>query len=186
MIQTKAYPSYASYYWGFGHSLYESMPSGNSPNPNSIESQNYSFTIPATMTSAAMTSATSLGAIGVSIKGSLLYNNSAAPPDSLSNELATMDRGNGHPDASGNYHHHTEPLKITDNDSKIVGVIRDGFPLLGRKDTDGTTPSDLDACNGHTKAVSHSSLGTIYHYHITSGDPYFIGCYRGTAGTYSN
>ena len=64
----------------------------------------------------------------------------------------------------------------------VIGVLLDGFPVYGTIDTNGATPSDLDACNGHVGATPHFPQG-IYHYHVTSAPPYISGCFRGTPGT---
>lgn len=65
--------------------------------------------------------------------------------------------------------------------------MRDGFPVYGPKDSDGTTPT-LDSNGGHTGTTVDSTTA-VYHYHVnlqTSGSnsAYFItsGNYAGTAG----
>ncbi len=184
VFKTKDLPPFKSYYYGSSHSQYEALPSGNHGNPNKIQEQSVTLTIPSSPTVAGATTATGLGAIGITVKGTLLYNNQAAPGDTLANELATMDQSNGHPTNIGQYHHHTEPTKLTNNDAALVGVLLDGFPVYGRKDEDGTYPSNLDASNGHTHATTLFPDG-IYHYHITTSDPYIAGSYKGKPGTTS-
>lgn len=66
--------------------------------------------------------------------------------------------------------------------SVFIGVLLDGFPVYGTQDSDGSTPSDLDTCNGHTRATPDFPAG-IYHYHVTSAPPYISGCFYGSAGT---
>ncbi len=134
-------PPYKTAYWtnsGTTAAYYEStMPTGNAVNPNKISSQNNTITMPLSPTVNTSTTASSMGSIGINVLGVVLYNNAAAPGDSLTTELATMDRGYGHPTNTGSYHNHTEPCKITNNDSNLVGVMMDGFPVIGQKDADG-------------------------------------------------
>jgi hypothetical protein len=181
-------PPYKSSYYATTSANYEStMPTGNAVNPNKISAQNNTITMPLSPTVNTTTTASSMGPIGVNVVGVVLYNNAAAPGDSLTTELATMDRGYGHPTNTGSYHNHTEPCKITNNDSNLVGVMMDGFPVIGQKDADGTTPTDLDAAHGHsTKALSAALVAggaPTYHYHITATDPYILSVFRGTPGT---
>lgn len=184
-------PPYKSAYWtnsGTTAAYYEStMPTGNAVNPNKISSQNNTITMPLAPTVNSTTTASSMGPIGVNVLGVVLYNNAVALGDSLTIELATMDRGYGHPTNTGSYHNHTEPCKISNNDSNLVGVMMDGFPVIGQKDADGTTPTDLDAAHGHsTKALSAALIAggaPTYHYHITASDPYILSVFRGTPGT---
>lgn len=56
------------------------------------------------------------------------------------------------------------------------------FPVYGPIHADGSTPTGLDSCNGHTSATPEFASG-IYHYHTTTAVPYISGCFRGTAGT---
>lgn len=184
VITTKDLPPHASYYYGSGHSLYEALPSGKTANPNSIQEQNIVLTIPLNPTVSSSTTDSSLGAVGVAINSVAIFNNQAAPGDTLADEIKTFDGGNGHPQNSGMYHYHIEPTKITSDDSKLIGVLLDGFPVYGKKDEDGSTPSDLDAAHGHTHATSHFPAG-LYHYHVTDTDPYIVEKYRGTPGTVS-
>jgi hypothetical protein len=90
-------PPYKSAYWtnsGTTAAYYEStMPTGNAVNPNKISSQNNTITMPLAPTVNTTTTASSMGPIGINVLGVVLYNNAAAPGDSLTTELATMDRG---------------------------------------------------------------------------------------------
>ena len=53
----------------------------------------------------------------------------------------------------------------------------DGRGLYGVYESNGTSPSNLDACNGH-KAVTPDSGGVdVYHYHVTNTAPFSIGCF---------
>jgi hypothetical protein len=63
------------------------------------------------------------------------------------------------------YHYHSEPYSISYNDSNFIGVFRDGYPLYGRKDMDGSTPT-VDAYGGHTTVTADSPSTPVYHYHL--------------------
>jgi len=121
----------------------------------------------------------SLGAIGVTKNGVVLYNASdGRGEDALAREI--VDTFGGHP-AKTDYHYHYIPFRLDqetldDGHSGIVGYINDGFPIYGYNGVEGKEMSneDLDECHGH----AHGTLG--YHYHATIEYPYTVGCYRGT------
>lgn len=167
VFKTNDVPEHKSAYFPEDDSRYTaSMPSGRSVNPNEISEQSYTFKIPVTPTSGA-NQATSGDAIGVAIDGVVFYNNQAASPDTLANEVATLDTANAHPTNTGSYHYHIEPTEITDDDTKLIGVLLDGYPVFGKKCPDTNTyPSDLDTNNGHTADTGITGLGNIYHYHL--------------------
>lgn len=143
-----------------------------SKNPNTISSQSITMYVPKTPTYKSSghdsTTGSGLDCIGVTTYGVCIFNNQAAPGDSLATEFATMDNGDGHPQSSGKYHHHTEPYYLTDDDDKLIGVMLDGYPVYGKKKQNGTYPT----LNATTHAVSctttHFSSGT-YCYHVTNG-----------------
>ena len=74
------------------------------------------------------------------------------------------------------------------------GVPRDGHPIYGRRDADGSLPS-LDSTGGHTGLTPDSLDAAIYHYHAnlqtssgagTAGQQQWFlttGAYRGTPGS---
>ncbi|MFX6288843.1 YHYH protein, partial [Acinetobacter baumannii] len=70
--------------------------------------------------------------------------------------------------------------------SALLGFLLDGFPVYGPTENGVTvTNSNLDALHGHSHATTEYPNG-IYHYHITSTDPYINGSgFYGTAGTVS-
>ena len=149
------------------------------PNPGTPAARNYSFTIPVAPTVAATPTCVSLGAIGVTLNGVVLYNAvDARGADAVANEI--VDVYGGHP-AMSDYHYHFVPERLdaaplSDGHSGLVGYLRDGFGLYGYKGVGGVelTNADLDECHGHT----HAPIG--YHYHATIEYPYTIGCYKGT------
>jgi hypothetical protein len=184
-------PDYKTPYFGASSLCYQSFSAGGRhTNPNTIVAQSISMTIPYTAVDDATPDSTGLGVIGLSANGVSLYNNAAAPGDDIYDEVATFDACEGHPDSFSRYHYHIEPPAISSSDYNFVGVMRDGYPVYGMKDSDGTTPSNLDAYGGHTGVTVDSGGASVYHYHVhteTSGtdSANFIsaGYFRGTKGT---
>jgi hypothetical protein len=149
---------------------------------------------------------TTLGQIGVMISGAQLFNDYEDPQLSVvavdDNKRVTpvggayfMDSCNGHPLQSGaDYHYHGVPYCITDTldvageHSRILGFVRDGFPVYGPQNTDGKklTNGDLDECSGHVGPTPEFP-GGIYHYHLTDdAAPYSLNCYHGVVAAGSN
>ena len=189
VIETDSIPDYKSYYFGSSSANYDASTTPDNPNPNRIIAQGYTLTIPYLPAKKTSSSTTPMGPIGVAVNGVVIYNNQAAPGDSIMNEVETFDTLTGHPTNTGSYHYHIEPTSITNNDSALVGVMLDGFPIYGKKDSDGTTASGLDNCNGHIGVTADFPEG-IYHYHITLDttlSAYFINgngaCNFGTMGS---
>lgn len=181
VVETRSLPPYPSYYYGRESSRYKGLPAGRRGNPNRIKAQAYRMRIPLRPKPADDFTDTEFDAIGVAINGVVMFNNQAAPGDTLSDEIATMDGAMGHPTPHGIYHYHTEPLRITRNDGALVGVLRDGFPVYGKKEEDGSAPAGLDRTNGHAHP-KRLFPGGIHHYHVTEADPYIASSYRGTPG----
>jgi len=122
----------------------------------------------------------SLGTIGVTKNGVVLYNAAdGRGEDALAREI--LDVFGGHP-AINHYHYHYIPVRLDSETldgghSGIVGYISDGFPIYGYRGDGGREMSneELDECHGH----DHGSLG--YHYHATIEYPYTVGCYKGAS-----
>lgn len=184
VLKSNAVPDHKSPYWGVSHALYEAPHAGMIANPNLIVSQTLSLRVPSSPAIASATSDTPMGPIGMAVNGVPLFNQYAAGRSPLSGEIISFDRYNGHPQQSGQYHYHMEPFWLTTSSgaSSLIGVLLDGFPVYGPKDPDGSTPSNLDSCNGHTRATADVATG-IYHYHATTTVPYLSGCYKGTSGS---
>ena len=148
-------------------------------NPGIPASQKSNLSYPSNPEKEATPTCVSLGAIGVTNNGVVLYNAAdARGEDAVAREI--VDVFGGHP-AGTNYHYHFIPERLDneplgDGHSGIVGYINDGFPIYGYKGENGIEMSndDLDLCHGH----DHGSLG--YHYHATIEYPYTVGCYKGT------
>jgi hypothetical protein len=131
-------------------------------NPNQIAAQSFSIEFPIDPDP---TPKPMMGAVvGLVLDGVPIFGNFAAPGDDIYQEAKTFDRCGGHPQMSGVYHNHAEPLSVSYDDDRFIGVMRDGYPIYGRKDGDGTYPT-LDEYGGHTGTTPDSSTPT-YHYHV--------------------
>ncbi|WP_234974617.1 YHYH protein [Tenacibaculum agarivorans] len=189
-ITTDDLPNHGSPYWDQSHPMYEAY-NGDNPdwriNPNMIETQNFTFTIPLNPEEATNKEATSLGAMGVSVNGVVFYNQYAGPDNQpLTSEINSFDQYLGHPDGGGRYHYHIEPTFLTNTLGKsgFLGLLADGFPVYGPEENGGpVTNEDLDEYHGH-EGVTDDFPNGIYHYHITSEAPYING--NGFFGTPGN
>lgn len=194
-IKSNGMPDHKSAYFASSNSLYENF-NGTTfggytfhKNPNSIASQSLSFKIPVNPKEATTHAATPLGPIGVALNGVAIFNQYAGPNQPLTNEVTSFDQYWGHPQQTGQYHYHVEPLYLTTvkaTKSSLLGFLLDGFPVYGPEENDKKVTNDqLDAYHGHTHATADFPNG-IYHYHITDADPYINGSgFYGTAGTVS-
>lgn len=179
-------------YWGVGNALYEPFPAGHQSNPNgTISVQAYTMTIPSKPGAASTHEATELGPIGMALNGVAIFNNNEMGNVALdAGTLTSFDGAGAHPAQKGDYHYHVTGTYTTLDDAKLVGFLRDGFPIYGRRDMDGSYPSNLDAYNGHTAATTEFPSG-IYHYHTRNENylntGYYIlksGSYYGVKGTF--
>lgn len=194
-IKSNGTPDHKSVYFPTSYSLYENFSGttfgGNtfSKNPNSISTKNYTFKIPLNPQVASSHQATPLGPIGVSLNGVPFFNQYAGPNQPLTNEVVSFDQSWGHPAPGGMYHYHVEPLYLTTvkaTKSSLLGFLLDGFPVYGPEENSSpVTNTMLDAYHGHSGVTSEFPNG-IYHYHITSTDPFINGSgFYGTPGTVS-
>lgn len=194
-IKSNGQPDHKSVYFPTTNSLYENFTGttfgGNTfkKNPNSISSQSLTFKIPLNPVEASSHAATPLGPIGIALNGVPLFNQYAGPSQPLTSEVVSFDQYWGHPQQTGQYHYHVEPLYLTTvkaSKSALVGFLLDGFPVYGPEENGATvTNSMLDAYHGHLTTTADYPTG-IYHYHITDTDPYINGNgFYGTAGTVS-
>ncbi|MFT5141789.1 MAG: hypothetical protein ACI80V_002604 [Rhodothermales bacterium] len=187
VLESDGVPDHDSpYFSGTRYEVYD----GNNPsfnlNPNRISEQSFTFRIPLNPAEASSKSATPLGAIGVAVNGVAIFNQYAGPNQPLTNEIDSFDQYNGHPQQTGVYHYHVEPLNLTlqNGGDALVGFLLDGFPVYGPVENgQAVTNSDLDTYHGHDGVTTDYPAG-IYHYHITSQDPYINGSgFFGAAGT---
>ncbi len=103
--------------------------------------------------------------VGLAVNGVPIFSNFAAPGDDIYVEAKSFDRCGGHPQMTGAYHYHGEPYAISYDDDHLIGVMRDGYPVYGRKDPGGAAPT-LDAAGGHTGLTPDSPSTPVYHYHL--------------------
>jgi hypothetical protein len=89
------------------------------------------------------------------------------------------------------YHYHKDlacdyAAGSTGDHSPLVAIALDGRGLYGLWEGNGSAPTNLDACNGHTgpvpaytndDGVSFPAQDNVYHYHTSETPPYTIGCY---------
>lgn len=166
------------------------------PDPNSTAAQTVTMFVPLAPAASAFESQTMSGpnggAEGMAIDGVVLFDSAAGMTDNIFAEAGSFDECGGHPDNTGTYHYHAEPYSISYDDDRLLGVMRDGFFVYGRRDADGSTPGSLDgqqaagagASNllyvygGHTGAAPAASDTSTFHYHLTE----WKGCYDETAG----
>ncbi len=185
--------NHKSPYWGVNSPLYEAFPVGHATNPNGrIGVQNYTMTIPAKPAASSSHEATGLGPIGMALNGVAIFNNTEMGGLPLeAGTITSFDAAGAHPALAADYHYHVTGKYTTLDDANLVGFLRDGFPIYGRKDMDGSYPANLDAYNGHTAATIEFPAG-IYHYHtrnenyLNSG--YYLlksGSYYGSKGTFT-
>lgn len=194
VIKSTGLPDHKSpYYQGtkWSTTMYEAYNGTNASwnqNPNKISSSSYTFKIPKSPTVGTTHAATPLGAIGVALNGVPFYNQYAGPSQPLTSEINSFDQYNGHPQQHGKYHYHVEPVSLTTakGTDALLGFLLDGFPVYGPYENENSVSNnDLDTFHGHTHATADYPDG-IYHYHITSSDPYINGAgFYGTAGTVS-
>lgn len=112
--------------------------------------------------------------------------------------LPALDPCGGHMDPAGYYHWHFGAAEInqvlqakgitdvtcthvTQSSTAMIGYAKDGHPIYASQDQDGTTPTDLDTCQGHTAATKEFPDG-VYHYHVsTTNAPNLPPCLKGAA-----
>ena len=191
-IKCNALPDHKSIYYPTTNPLYENFSGttfgGNtfSKNPNSISTQSITMRIPVNPVAAATHATTPMGVMGVALNGVPLFNQYAAGGSALSGEIVSFDQWWGHPQMTGMYHYHVEPLYLTTVKATkwaLMGFLLDGFPVYGPKEENNTDPTGLDVYHGHTHATVDYPAG-IYHYHFTTAAPYLNGNgFWGTAGT---
>lgn len=192
-ITTDAQPDYKSPYYGSTNSCYEALAvSGRAVNPNLLSAQTISMTVDYTPTANVAEPTMPGGVVGIALNGVAIFDNEAAPGDSIYEEVETFDKCEGHPNNTSVYHYHTEPSAISNTDDYFVGVMRDGFPIYGRNEFGGGTPTVDADTQAHSGVTVDSSGASVGHYHIklqTSGpdSAYFLtnGKYYGTAGSCS-
>ncbi len=194
-IKVNGLPDHKSPYYATTNALYQAYTGTTfggltfAKNPNTIIEQSGTFKIPLKPVMATNHAATPLGAIGIALNGVPFFNQYAGPNNQeLKGEMAGFDQFYGHPQNSGVYHYHVEPLHLTtvkSTKSGLMGFLLDGFPVYGPQEESGSavTNANLDVYHGHIHATVDYPNG-IYHYHFTTEAPYLNGNgFYGTPGT---
>ncbi len=189
IIETNGLPNHTSPYWSQNHELFvePTVTSFAQMAPGNIDDFNGSYTLRVSVNpaKAAQSSATGLGAIGIAVSGAVIYNDQEGPNVPLDNAVVSLDYTAAHTGPQS-YHYHLEPVAWSEDDDELIGIMADGFFLYGRRDYDGTYPTDLDESGGHFGPTPHNPDGE-YHYHIQNElylNQYYIlfpGDYQGTA-----
>jgi hypothetical protein len=200
VIESNGLPNHVSPYWSnttarsatdpMGNTLATAAASENHPlfiepvtttyaqmAPGNVDDFNGSYTlrVPISPEKASSSSATGLGAIGIAISGSMIYNDEEGPNVPLDDAVGSLDTSGAHTGPQS-FHYHLEPKTWSIDDDKLIGIMSDGFFLYGRRDADGTYPTDLDESGGHFGPTIHNADGE-YHYHIQNDlylDRYYI------------
>ncbi len=180
-IVSTGIPNHTSCYWEETEDLYIEQNFGDHVTPGKIREGSYTVTVSASPELANQSSATGLGAIGIAVTGAPIYNDQERQNMPLDVETALgFDYAGGHV-GPGGYHYHIEAADVAENktlsydDESLVGIMADGFLLYGRKEMDGSYPSDLDESGGHFGVTPHSNGEEIYHYHIVN--EYYVNSY---------
>lgn len=153
-------------------------------NPNAIRARAMTLTVPARPAPAAGAACVNMGAIGVLTDGVALFNAlDAQGRDAAAHEV--LDGCDGHPERTGQYHHHEVPsclMARASGRSTLVGYALDGFGIYVERGPNGRllTNADLDPCHGRTSPVAwDGETVELYHYVATAEYPYTVGCFRG-------
>ena len=93
-------------------------------------------------------SSTPLGPIGVAVNGVPIFNQYAGPNQPLTFEINSFDQYAGHPQQTGQYHYHVDPIWITANVGAdgFIGVLLDGFPVYGPVENESRLVSSDRVC----------------------------------------
>lgn len=143
-IKCNGLPDHKSVYYPASNNLYENFNGttfgGNQfqKNPNAISPQMLTFKIPVNPQVATTHQSTPLGPIGVSLNGVPFFNQYAGNNQPLTFEITSFDQYWGHPQQSGQYHYHVEPLYLTTvkaSKSALLGFCWMAFLCMGRRKT---------------------------------------------------
>ena len=157
-------------------------------NPNAIQEQSLSWSVPANPTAGSSPSCTTLGEIGVMIDGVPLFNAlDDAGRDAGAHEI--QDDCDGHPNGQGMYHYHSFSACLASaptlqaGSSALVGYALDGYGIFVERDASANLPTDadLDECHGRTSGIQWDGQSVpMYHYDVTLEYPYTLGCFHGS------
>ena len=181
-IESNGFPNHTTPYWPDDHPLYIDKVANNTEvqTPGRITAErSYTLTVSTNPELADTPTTTGLGAIGIAVSGVPIFNDLEGPNNPLQETIVeTFDYAGAHNGPSG-YHYHIESYDVPENtmlsydDEQLVGIMADGFFLYGRREADGSYPTDLDASGGHFGTTPHSNGEQVYHYHIVN--EYYFG-----------
>jgi hypothetical protein len=188
ILKSKGRPSLKSvYYKGtqWESSLYEAYSSPGFK-ANAFVISEYDFEIKIPLNPAVDSNhSTYKGTIGMAVDGVAIFDRFTSAGVLVTDEQLGFDQNNAHPTPKNIYHYHLEPKGLTRTLGKdaLLGFLLDGFPLYGPEENGSTlTSADLDTYHGHFGVTADYPNG-IYHYHVTSDDPFIIGTgYYGKPG----
>ncbi len=165
VIETTGLPDHETVYWGEGSKHYKKedfVIRDNKTIPNSNNS--HTLIIDATPNMSGKMIDTELNTIGIAVSGVSIFNHQDIN-GSLEDFMVSFDWSGGRM-GSSLYHYNFEPKAITNDDDKLVGVLKDGIFIYGRKcSAINDYPKDLDVSGGHFGPTQHNNKGE-YHYHI--------------------
>lgn len=174
-VESNGIPNHTSPYWPETEPLHIEAVVATRLTPGAIGGdRSFTVTVPAAPELATSSTATGLGAIGIAVTGVPIFNDLEGNNRPIEEEIAqTFDYAGAHNGPSG-YHYHIESSNVPENtmlsfdDEKLIGIMADGFLLYGRKEVDGSYPTDLDESGGHFGVTPHSDGEEVYHYHIVN------------------
>lgn len=195
-IESNGVPNHTSPYWEETNPLHIDPIVAVALTPGKIsDNRSYTLVVDTNPEIAATSTVTGLGAIGISVTGVPIFNDQEGNNRPIEAVIVeTFDYAGAHNGPSG-YHYHIESSDVPENtvlsfnDEKLVGIMADGFLLYGRKEMDGSYPTDLDVSGGHFGVTPHSNGIEVYHYHIINEFffdnviPLFAGALQGTPNT---
>jgi hypothetical protein len=219
VVESSNRPEHKSHYYEATNSLYEAYnfltnlykysstktASGYTGTPstagnNMIEEQFISMKMPISPDNASTKKNTTYSTIGLALNGVSFFNESAAPGDQITDELFTFDQCSGHPQNSGIYHYHVDPVcliedlggGVTDNSTVVNGVtyswieddgtngklllgfLLDGYPVygpVGNNHTDLSGNTTPSIDNYNGHFHATSEFSNgIYHYHVKTAN----------------
>ena len=219
VVESSNRPEHKSYYWQATNALYEAFDFATnlykyavtktaagytgtpaSAGPNMILEQCITMKMPISPAAAATKTATDYSTIGLALNGVSIFNENAAPPDEITDELFTFDQCSGHPQNSGIYHYHVDPVclikdlggSVTDNSSTVsgttyswiedngtngnllLGFLLDGFPFygpVGDNHTDYSSASTPSIDSYNGHTHSTTDFQSgTYHYHVKTAN----------------
>jgi len=219
VVESTNRPEHKSYYWQATNALYEAYTFATnlykyaatktaagytgtpaSAGPNMILEQSITLKMPISPAVASTKTATTFSTMGLALNGVSFFDENASPPDLITDELFTFDQCTGHPQNSGLYHYHADPIclirdlggSVTDNSSIVsgttyswiednktnggllLGFVMDGFPVYGPVG-DNHTDSDNASTPSIDAYNGHTHNTTeftsgTYHYHIKTAN----------------